>query len=107
MPASASASSDATSAAVSASHIPSGSRPAVRRVALARDAFVPVVKRGGGILNFDRFEPRVLARWLIEVTVDAKISFSHRVSPSWDKGCALHGKRRSQTTGPVRAFLIL
>jgi hypothetical protein len=28
----------------------------------------------GGVLKFDRLQPRIFARWLIEVAVDAKIS---------------------------------
>ncbi len=44
---------------------------AIGRVALRGDALVPVVPRGCGILRLDGLEPRILARWLIEVAVDA------------------------------------
>ncbi|XWK51065.1 hypothetical protein RBB78_04585 [Tunturiibacter empetritectus] len=40
-------------------------------VALGGDAVVPVVIGGGGVLDFDGFEPGVLAGRLVEVAVDA------------------------------------
>src|SRR5437868_10732026 len=48
--------------------------PAVGPVALAGDALVPVVERAGGILNLNGFEPGILARRLVEVTVNADIT---------------------------------
>jgi hypothetical protein len=49
-------------------------RGAVGRVAFRRDALVPIVIGSGGILQLDRLQPRILARRLIEVAVNAKIS---------------------------------
>ena len=49
-------------------------RGAVGRVAFRGDALVPIVVGSGGILKLDRFQPRILARWLIEVAVNAKIA---------------------------------
>ena len=46
------------------------SRRGVRRVALGGDTRVPVVERGGGILDLDALEPGALARRLVEVAVD-------------------------------------
>ena len=40
-------------------------------VALGGDAVVPVVIGGGGVLDFDGFEPGVFAGGLVEVAVDA------------------------------------
>ena len=50
------------------------SRRRVRRVALGSDPLVPVVIRGRGILKLELLEPGVLARWLVEVSVDADVS---------------------------------
>ncbi len=47
----------------------------VGRITLRRDALVPVVVGVGGILDFHRFQPGVFPRRLIEVTMDAEISF--------------------------------
>jgi hypothetical protein len=44
----------------------------VRRVALGRDARVPVVRRRRRILHLDGLKPRMLARRLVEVAVDAE-----------------------------------
>ncbi len=44
---------------------------AVRGVTLGGDAVVPVVVRGGGVLDLDGFEPGVLAWGLVEMAVDA------------------------------------
>ncbi len=44
-------------------------------VALGRDPPVPVVVRVGRVLDLDRLQPRVLARRLVEVTVNAEIAF--------------------------------
>ena len=46
-------------------------RSAVGRVALGADALVPVVVGRGGVLRLHGFQPRVLARRLVEVTVNA------------------------------------
>ena len=43
----------------------------VRRVALGRDALVPVVVGGGRVLDLDLLEPGVLPRRLVEMPVDA------------------------------------
>ncbi len=51
-------------------------RVRVGRVALGRDALVPVVVRVGGGLTLDRLEPRVLAGRLVEVPVDADVAAS-------------------------------
>ena len=48
-------------------HAPRGG---VRRVALRGDAGVPVMVRGGGVLDFDALEPRTLTGRLVEVAVD-------------------------------------
>ncbi len=55
-------------------------RRAVRRVALRRDLLVPVVVRDRRFLKLDGFEPRVLARGLVEVAVNADVS--HRTAGS-------------------------
>ena len=44
---------------------------AVGGVTLGGDAVVPVVVGGGGVLDFDGFEPGVFAGRLVEVAVDA------------------------------------
>ncbi len=46
-------------------------RGAVGGVTLGGDAVVPVVVGGGGVLDFDGFEPGVFAGRLVEVAVDA------------------------------------
>src|SRR5207249_2542767 len=45
-------------------------RGRVGRVALRRDALVPVVERRRRVLDLDGLEPRILARRLVEVSVD-------------------------------------
>ncbi len=57
---------------------------AVRGVALGGNALVPVVPGGGGLLGFDGFEPRILARGLVEVSVDANGSVGHE-SPGFHR----------------------
>src|SRR6185437_8481324 len=47
------------------------SRGAVGKIALASNAFVPVMVRTRGILRFDRFQPRIFPRWLIKMTMNA------------------------------------
>ena len=49
----------------------------VRGVALGVDALVPVVVRQRRILRLDRFEPHVLARRLVEVTMDTDVATVH------------------------------
>jgi hypothetical protein len=46
-------------------------RRAVGGVALRADALVPVVVGSGGVLSLHRFQPGVLARRLVEVTMNA------------------------------------
>ena len=48
--------------------------PAVGRVAFARDALIPIVERRRRILDLDGLQPRVFARRLIEMAVDADVS---------------------------------
>ena len=57
---------------------------AVGRVALRRDTLVPIVIWRGGILEFDRLQPRVFAGRLIEVAVNAKVSV---VVHAWETCC--------------------
>ena len=45
-------------------------------ITLRADAFVPVVIGGGRVLRFYGFKPRVLARRLVEVTVNADETFA-------------------------------
>jgi hypothetical protein len=52
-------------------------RPAVRPVALGRDALVPVVPRRRGRLRADFLRPGVLARRLVEVPVHYERRFPH------------------------------
>ena len=52
-------------------------RGAVGGVALRGDALVPVMVGRGGVLDFDGFEPRIFARRLVEVAVDADIMLRH------------------------------
>src|SRR5207247_5742130 len=59
--------SDDVEHAVLVVHAP---RRGVRRVALGGHPLVPVVVRRGRVLHFHRLEPRVLARWLVEVPVN-------------------------------------
>jgi hypothetical protein len=49
-------------------------RPAVGRIALARDPLVPIVIRSRRVLNFDSLEPGILTRRLIEVAVDTDVA---------------------------------
>ena len=51
---------------------------AVRRIALRRDALIPIVIRLGRILCLDGLEPGVLARRLIEVSVNTDKTVSGR-----------------------------
>src|SRR6266436_9016900 len=50
-------------------------RHGIRRIAFRRNALVPVVIRVSGLLKFDVFEPGVLTRRLVEMTVDTNVSF--------------------------------
>ena len=50
----------------------------VRAVALRGDALVPVVVRVRRVLRLHRLQPRVLARRLIEMAVDADEADAHR-----------------------------
>src|SRR5947209_5849663 len=52
-------------------------RRSIGLVALGGDPLVPVVIRMRGILSLDRFQPRVLARRLIEVTVNTDEANAH------------------------------
>ncbi len=60
------------------------SRRAIGRVALRADALVPVVVRRGRVLGLHRFQPGILPRRLVKVTVNADESlacghdYSHR-----------------------------
>ena len=57
------------------------SRRRVRRVALGGDALVPVVIRVRRVLRLDRFQPRILARRLIEVAVNGdETPFRHQAA---------------------------
>ena len=56
---------------------------AVGGVALGGDALVPVVIGGGGVLDFDGFEPGILARRLVEVAVDADVARGNRCGVGW------------------------
>src|SRR5437588_4968347 len=56
------------------------SRHAVGGVTFCGDAFVPVMEWVCGVLQFDKFQPRVLARRLVEVSVNTNIS----VHQSWN-----------------------
>ena len=47
-------------------------RRGVRAVALGRDPLVPIVERSGRVLHLDLLDPRVFARWLVEVSVQAQ-----------------------------------
>src|SRR5205085_11931889 len=47
-------------------------RRAVRSVALCGDALIPVVERIRGILQLDGFQPGVLPRGLVKMTMNAK-----------------------------------
>ena len=46
----------------------------IRGITLRSYSFVPIVIRVSRILQFNRLEPRVFARRLIEVSVDADVS---------------------------------
>ena len=64
---------DARDASVSVEY--SGSR--IRRITLHGDALVPIVKGIGRILYFDKFQPGILPRRLIKMTMNADVAF-HR-----------------------------
>src|SRR6185436_21188764 len=81
----------------------------VGAIALGGDPLVPVAVRVRARLRLDRLEPRVLARRLVEVAVDADPGFAHGApdrgpdapprSPRETLGCtelfaALTGRRR-------------
>ena len=44
---------------------------AVGGIALSTDALVPVVVGGGGVLDFDCFQPWIFARRLVKVAMNA------------------------------------
>jgi hypothetical protein len=46
----------------------------VGRIALGGNAFIPIVKWCGGILNFDGIEPRIFTGRLIKMPVNADIA---------------------------------
>ena len=50
-------------------------RHGIGRIALGGDALVPVVVGVGGILQLDGFEPGILPRRLIEMTMNADVTF--------------------------------
>src|SRR5262249_25575793 len=54
----------------------------VRPIALRRDPIVPIAIRKRARLRLDRLEPRVFARRLIEVAVDAHPAVTHPAPPS-------------------------
>ena len=53
-------------------------RGAVGAVALGGDALVPVVERRRGVLHLDFLDPGILARRLVEVSVQAHGALRHR-----------------------------
>src|SRR5207248_8507542 len=53
-------------------------RGRIRLVAFRSDALVPVMIGMRGVLRFYRFEPRVLARRLIEMTMNTDEAKAHR-----------------------------
>src|SRR5262249_9747542 len=55
-------------------------RGGIGSITLGGDAFVPVMVRMGRVLQFDSFQPWILPRWLVEVTVHADIAL-HRGDP--------------------------
>ena len=59
-------------------------RGGVGGVALGGDPLVPVVVGVSGILDFHRFQPGILPRWLVEMTVDTDVTrrcLFHRCLP--------------------------
>src|SRR5262249_7007701 len=78
----------------------------VGRVALRRDALVPVVVRVRGGLAFDRLEPRILAWRLVEVPVNAdeadRLSGARRADESGGRWRLVHSS--SKTTPVERSF---
>ena len=80
----------------------------VRRVALGRHARVPVVVRIRRVLRLHDLEPGVLARGLVEVTVDRDVARVAQTEPSMSRLCARppRGRRRSRSRrGPSGARL--
>src|SRR5262245_36945924 len=55
-------------------------RGGIGGITLGGDAFVPVMIRLRRVLQFDSFQPWILPRWLVEVTVYADIAL-HRGDP--------------------------
>src|SRR6185369_14839771 len=70
-------------------------RCAVRAIALFGDALVPVVRRRGTGLRFDAAGPRIFARRLVEVAVDAERRLSHHGSSQRSHTPARGGSTRS------------
>jgi hypothetical protein len=52
-------------------------RGGVRGVTFDVNALIPIVVRIGGVLQFDRFQPRVFPRGLVEVSMHTYITFHH------------------------------
>src|SRR5262249_54056683 len=58
----------------------------VGRVAFGGDPLVPVVIRIGRILQLDRLQPGILPRGLVEVAMNAYVTFHRRVLGSGEEG---------------------
>src|SRR5690606_13137908 len=72
-------------------------------VCFRSDPLIPVVVRVCGVLLFDRLQPRILPRWLVEVTVNANV-FVHAGQVSlWSRSTALCGAIRMPLPTPGRS----
>src|SRR5262245_20263307 len=55
-------------------------RHGIRSIALRCNPFIPVMIRVCRILQFDAFEPRILARGLVEMAVNANVAFHEKLN---------------------------
>jgi hypothetical protein len=60
-------------------------RSAVRPVAFARDALIPVMEGSSGVLNLNRLQPGILPRRLIKMAVDTNIAGKGRGHAAFSK----------------------
>ncbi len=78
-------------------------RGGVRPVALGGDPLVPVVIRMRRILRLHGLQPRVLARRLVEVTVNADVANAHRVGDgsAGEEGASARFDERAVPKKPI------
>ena len=77
--------------------------PGVGGVAFVGDPLVPVVERGGRVLDLDDAEPGVLARGLVEVAVDADVSGMAHAEARFLRSVAGGDRRASRASAGMPA----